>query len=64
MNDPESVFGMVGLIFKPKASSLLQGPLSPLVGQSEHPMRQCLAKMHQDRVLMLKMGILALGQNN
>jgi hypothetical protein len=44
MADPESIFGMVGLIFKPGAADLPQGPLSPSVGQLEHPVRQYLAK--------------------
>ena len=44
MSDPEFVFGMVGLIFKPEAASLPQGPLSPLVEQPKHPVKQYLTK--------------------
>ena len=41
--DPESVFGMVGLIFKLGAASLPQGPLSLCFGQLKHPRRHHLA---------------------
>ena len=44
MGDSEFVFGMVGLIFKPEAAFLLQGPLSPSVGQLKHPVKQYLTK--------------------
>ena len=43
MNDPESVFGVVGLTFKPGATSLPQGPLSLCLGQLKHPRRHHLA---------------------
>ena len=35
---------MFGLIFKPRATSFPQGPLSPSVKQPEHPVRQYLTK--------------------
>ena len=35
-SDQESIFGMVGLIFKPRESSLPQGPLSLGFGQLKH----------------------------
>ena len=44
MNDLESVFDVVGLIFKPRAASSPQGSLSPSLDQPEHPVRQYLAK--------------------
>ena len=41
--DLESVFGVVGFIFKPGAASLPQGPLSLCFGQLKHPERHHLA---------------------
>ena len=44
MADLESIFGMVGLIFKPRAASLPQGPLSPSIGHLRYPVKQYLTK--------------------
>ena len=41
--DPESVFGVVGLIFKPRAKYLPQGPQSLCFDQLKHPGRHHLA---------------------
>ena len=56
MCDPETVFGMVGLIFKPGAASLPQGPLSLCFGQLKHPERHHLDNKASNWHLIAKFG--------
>ena len=63
MCDLESVFGVVGLIFKPREAYLPQGPLSLCFGQLKHPGRRYLANRASEWHLNAKFGENALKSN-